>query len=381
MIARPFWMQRIERAWRQAPVVWLTGVRRAGKTVLAYSIPEATFINCDLPSSAERLADPERFFRSLAKPVLILDEVHQLTDPSRVLKIAADAFPGLKVLATGSSTLAATAKFRDSLTGRKRVVELPPVLAEESAAFGISDLQTRLFRGGLPQALLAAEPDPEFYGEWLDSYYARDVQELFHLGKRSEFMRLLELVFRQSGGMLEVTSLAKHAGISRPTVNAWLDVLQITHAAFLLRPFHAGGRRELLAQPKLYGFDTGMVRYASGWEELRHGDLGLLWEHLVLDTLRAAPCTKIHFWRDKQQREVDFVIPRGREDVDAFECKWNPDAFEPRGLNAFRENYPKGRNYLLSPGVQHRSVRRMADLEVVVLPIEELRSVVTRPDG
>ncbi len=53
---------------------------------------------------------------------------------------------------------------------------------------------------------------------------------------------------------------------------------------------------------------------------------------------------KIHFWRDKQQREVDFVVPRSRDVVDAIECKWKPEAFETRGLKAFREQHPKGRN-------------------------------------
>jgi hypothetical protein len=379
MIERPFWLNQMDRAWRQVPILWLTGVRRAGKTVLAKSLPDAEFVNCDLPSSARRLEDPEAFLRALDGRTLILDEVHQLPDPSRLLKIAADAFPGLKVLATGSSTLAATTKFRDSLTGRKRDVALMPVLAEELPAFGVSDIQVRLLQGGLPQALLADTRDTEFYGEWLDSYYARDVQELFHLGKRAEFLRMLELVLRQSGGMLEITSLAKHTGVSRATVSSWMDILQITHVAFLVRPFADGGRREILAQPKSYGFDTGFVCYAKGWDDLRPEDSGLLWEHLVLDTLRAAQCPKIQFWRDKQQREVDFVLPRGRDSVDAIECKWNPDAFEPRGLMAFRDNYPDGRNYLLSPNVRHRAVRRIGDLEWTLLPIGELREEIAKP--
>lgn len=384
MIERPFWMARMEEAWRHAPIVWLTGVRRTGKTVLAQALPDAEWLNCDLPSSAERLSDPESFFRSLRRPWLVLDEVHQLPDPSRLLKIAADAFPHLKVLATGSSTLAATTKFRDSLTGRKRVVELPPVLAEELPAFGINDLQERLYRGGLPQALLAPTVDQGFYGEWLDSYFARDVQELFNLGKRNEFLRLVELVLRQSAGALDYTTMAKHAGVSRPTITAWMDILQITHVAFQLRPFAEGGRREILGQPKWYAFDTGFVRYARGWDSLRPEDCGLLWEHLVLDTLRAAQCPKIHYWRDKQQREVDFVLPRGRDRVDALECKWNPDAFDPRGLRAFRENYPDGRNLLVCPNVRHRSVRRVGDLDISLVPIEELRQAVgpaSREDG
>jgi predicted AAA+ superfamily ATPase len=349
MIERPLWKERLAAAWRQAPIVWLAGPRRVGKTVLAQSVPEAEFLNCDLPSVGERLRDPETFYRSLKKQRVVFDEVHQLPDPSRLLKIGADDFPKLKILATGSSTLAATQKFRDSLTGRKREVGMVPVLYEELPAFGIADVRVRLLRGGLPPALLAAEPDPEFHGEWLDSYFARDVQELFRLEKRAGFLRVLELLLRQSGGLLDVSKLAAESGISRPTVTHWLEVYQITRVAHVLRPFSAGGRREIVAQPKVFGFDTGLVCHARGWNDLRPEDCGVLWEHLVLDTLIAAGAPKLHFWRDKQQREVDFVVPRSRDVVDAIECKWKPEAFETRGLKAFREHYARGRNYVVSP--------------------------------
>lgn len=377
MIERPFWTRRLAQAWKQASVVWLTGVRRVGKTVLAQSLDDAEFLNCDLPSARRRLEDPEAFLAAAKRRMLVFDEVHQLPDPSRVLKIAADAFPKLKVLATGSSTLAATRKFRDSLTGRKRTVELVPVLVEESAAFGSADVRQRLLRGGLPPALLADERQPDFYAEWLDSYFARDVQELFHVEKRGAFLKLLELLLRQSGGMLEVTSLAKHVGVARPTIVNWLDVLEITHVLHRLRPYERGGRREILAQAKAYGFDTGFVAFARGWDELRDEDCGPLWEHLVLDTLLAIPVPKIHYWRDKQRREVDFVLPRGRDAVDAIECKWNVDAFDPRGLAAFRENYPKGRNFLVGPIVSPSYARRFGELRVIVAPLAELRELLT----
>ncbi len=349
MIERPLWTARLHGAWKQTPVAWLCGPRRAGKTVLAKSLPHVEYLNCDLPGVAERLRDPESFYRAVRKPVVIFDEVHQLPDPSRLLKIGADEFPKLKILATGSSTLAATQKFRDSLTGRKRVIELVPVLHEELPAFGVTDVRDRLLRGGLPPALLAEERNPEFYGEWLDSYFARDVQELFRLEKRAGFLRVLELLFRQSGGMLDITKTASESQISRPTVTNWLEVYQATQVIHLVRPFSGGGRREIVAQPRVFGFDTGFVAYARGWDTLRAEDCGLLWEHLVLDTLLAAGEPRMHFWRDKQQREVDFVLPRGRDRVDAIECKWKPDAFETRNLAAFRELYPKGRNFVVSP--------------------------------
>lgn len=377
MVSRPVWLTRLLTGWESAPIVWLTGVRRVGKTVLAGAVDQSEFLNCDLPSTARRLRDPEQFYRSLRLPFVVFDEIHQLPDPSIVLKIGADAFPKLKILATGSSTLAATQKFRDSLAGRKRSVELSPVLAEELPAFGIADLRDRLLKGGLPSALLDDAHQPEFYAEWLDSYFARDVQELFRLNKRSAFLRFVELVLRQSGGMLEVTSLSKHAGVSRPTAMAWLDVLQITHVAHLVRPYAEGGRREIVAQPKLYGFDTGFVSYVRGWDSLRPEDCGVLWEHLVLDTLRSIPVEPILFWRDKEQREVDFVLPRGRKQVDVIECKWDVDAFELRGLSAFRENYPQGRNLIVSPQVTKSYVRRCKQFDLEYVPVQSLREALS----
>ncbi len=360
MIKRPFWTARLTEAWKQTPIVWLTGPRRVGKTVLAQSLPNTQLLNCDLPSVAERLAEPESFYRSLRHPVVVFDEVHQLADPSRLLKIGADAFPGVKILATGSSTLAATQKFRDSLAGRKRVVELVPVLFQELSAFGNADLRERLRLGGLPQVLLGDQDPEDFFPEWLDSYFARDVQELFRLEKRSAFLRVLQILMRQSGGLLDITKLAAAGEVSRITVANWLNVYEVTHTIRIVRPFSGGGRREIVAQPRVFGFDTGLICHARGWDRLRNDDCGVLWEHVVLETLVAAGLARLHFWRDKQDREVDFVVPRRRDVVDAIECKWRADAFETRGLRAFRAIYPKGQNYVVSP-IEGGSYSRTVD--------------------
>lgn len=370
---RPFWTARIRQAWDEASIVWLSGVRRVGKTTLSRGLSDTLYLNCDLRSVAERLRDPERFYASVSAPVVVLDEVHQIEDPSRLLKVGADAFPRLKILATGSSTLAATAKFRDSLSGRKRSVHILPVLCEELAAFGVPDLRTRLFRGGLPEALLKERHSPDLYAEWLDSFYARDIQELFRVEKRHAFLLLVETVFRQSGGLMEVTSFAKHCGLSRPTVMNYIEILEMTHAVHILRPFHGGGRQEILAQPKCYGFDTGFVAHCRGWTDLRDDDCGLLWEHLVLDTLLASPERKVRFWRDKEKREIDFVLPRARGACDALECKWDAGAFDPKGLRAFRALHPAGRNFIVAPLTGEPYVRRLDGLEVTFTSLESLR--------
>jgi len=376
MIPRNYWAERIEATWSKVPIAWLAGVRRVGKTTLALNLKDAVYLNCDLPSVVDRLNDPESFFRSVKNRRIILDEVHQLADPSKVLKIAADAFPNLRILATGSSTLAASSKFRDSLTGRKRIIHMLPVLVEELPVFDVRDIRERLLLGGLPQALLGGVRDPEFYSEWMDSYYARDVQELFRVEKRTGFLKLLQLLMRQSGNLIEITSLAKHSGLSRPTVMNYIEVLQVTQALSILSPYSAGGRREIIAQKKAYIFDTGFAAFARGWDDLRTEDCGNLWEHLVLETLQSVVDeSKLHFWRDQQHREIDFVVPSKRNSCDAFECKWKANAFETRALKSFRENYPQGRNFLITPEVAEPYNRRFDELEVTIANASHLRQL------
>jgi predicted AAA+ superfamily ATPase len=267
MVVREFWINRLRQVWERAPIAWLAGVRRVGKTTLARSLPEAEcfYVNCDSPRAAQTVADPE------------------------------------------------------------------------------------------------------FYSEWLDSHFARDVQELFGIAKRAGYMALLQVLLRQSGGLLDITKLASQTALSRPTVMHYLEVCETTLTVCLVRPYHAGKAREWTHQPKAYAFDTGFICHARGWENLRAEDCGGLWEHLVLDTLLSVEDpAKVMFWRDHQQREVDFVVPRGREAVDAYECKWTGLQPDVRNLKAFRQAYPQGRNFLVVP---QRNATQTLRLEGLILQV------------
>ena len=128
-----------------------------------------------------------------------------------------------------------------------------------------------------------------------------------------------------------------------------------------------------MKQPKVYAFDTGFVSFAHGWDPLRQEDLGILWEHVVLEHLQAHfPDTPVRFWRDKQGREVDFVLAQSRDHVDVIECKWNSDAFDPAALDTFRTYYPKGRNYLVSPSGSPGYTKMFGSHEVRVCTPTEL---------
>lgn len=88
MVERPFWMQRIRHAWEKRPIVWLSGVRQAGKTTLARMFPRAIYQNCDLPSVARQLFDPESFYDRLDKgAIVIFDEIHRLRHKVHSLRI------------------------------------------------------------------------------------------------------------------------------------------------------------------------------------------------------------------------------------------------------------------------------------------------------
>ena len=114
---------------------------------------------------------------------------------------------------------------------------------------------------------------------------------------------------------------------------------------------------------------------ARGWDPLRPEDFGVLWEHVVLEQLQAHwPDLPVNYWRDKSGREVDFVLVRRRDEVDAIECKWDAGAIDAAALRIFRDSYPKGRNYLVSPSGAPGYAKRFGSMEVRVCTPSELRA-------
>jgi predicted AAA+ superfamily ATPase len=319
------------------------------------------------------MEDAESFLKSVSHKRIVVDEVHRLPNPSEFLKIAADHFPGTKVLATGSSTLGASSRFRDTLAGRKAELLLTPMIERDLSDFGNQDLRHRLLRGGLPPFFLAPELPEHDFQEWMDAYWARDVQELFRLERRFSFQRFVELLLAQSGGIFEATKFAAPCEISRGTIVNYLGVLEATAVVSIVRPFSTRRSNEIVAAPKVYGFDTGFVCSFRGWTELRLDDLGRLWEHFVLNELTAHLQTdSLRYWRDKQGHEVDFVWqPRGSEPL-AIECKWSARDVHPPGLLAFARAYPKCRLMVVAQDARPAFTQEFDGRKVEFLTLEGL---------
>ena len=371
MIKRGWWESRLHELWTRRNVVWLSGVRRSGKTLLCRGLEAARFLDCELPSVRREMEDPEGFLGSMGDGILVLDEIHRLGDPASLLKIAADYFPGLKIVATGSSTLGASAKFRDTLSGRKGELWLTPLCEADTGFPDYRDRNRRFLNGGLPGFFLSGTRDDREYTEWFEAYWARDILELFRLERRSSFLKFAELLLAQSGGRFEASSFAAACGVSRPTIMNYLSVMEATYLVHVIRPYHGRIAGEITATPAVYGFDTGFVAWAQGLHEVTEKVKGFFWEHLVLNELMARLQTReIMTWRDKQQHEVDFIrVPRGQPPT-AIEVKWKADAFEPKGMLAFRKLHPQGRNLVVASDLTSMYTRTVAGLDVTWVPIE-----------
>ena len=373
MRKRRFWTETLQQAWQRLSVVWLSGVRRAGKTTLSQALPGVEYFDCELPRVRRELADPEAFLAALRGKTVVLDEIHRLADPAQLLKIAADHFPDTRVLATGSSTLGASRKFRDTLAGRKAEVWLTPMMTVDLADFDAPDLKHRFLHGGLPPFFLAGSFPERDFQEWMDAYWAKDIQELFRLERRHSFQRFAELLFIQSGGMFEATRFARDCEVSRTTISNYLAVLEATFVAHVLRPFSARRATEIIAAPKVYAFDTGFVCHYRGWHTLRNDDLGLLWEHFVLNEIHARlQIRNIGYWRDKRRHEIDFVISKRGKPPIAIECKWSADGFDARNLVAFRQIHPRGDNYVVCHDVVRPYRRPVPGADVQFLNLDGL---------
>lgn len=378
IIKRPFWQVLIEKAWSEKSIIWLMGVRRVGKTSLCNSLESIEYFDCERPRVRQFFADPEGFLEKYKGKRIVLDEIHRLDNPSEILKIAADHYPDVKIIATGSSTLGASAKFKDTLTGRKRVIFLTPLFLQEMELFGSTDLEHRFLFGGFP-AFFAAQVLPiSDFSEWIDAYWAKDIAELFTVGKRNSFLKFAELLLAQSGGLFEATKFTTPCEVSRQTIANYLEILEETLVVSVVRPYSTYKPTEIVSAPKVYGMDTGFVCFAKGWQMLRPEDFGFMWEHCILNEIQGhLQARKVNYWRDKQGREIDFIVKGKGAILTAIECKLtsfiDDMALAKIGKNfeAFRKLYPDGENLIVASNIDRSFQKKYGEIVLNFVSVQE----------
>jgi uncharacterized protein len=335
-------MAQIEAQWERSSSLYLWGPPQLGKTSLAQSLPGIEYFDCEVPSVRRSLEDAPGFLGGRRGRRVVLDHVHRLHNAPQVIQTATEHFSDVRVLAIGPAILGAEGAFGGIPLKAAVQVRLTPMVQADLMDFGNMDLDHRLLHGGLPACFLSSRPPEQDFQPWVDAYWGKAAQELFHLERRAPFQRFIELVLARSGEMFEATRFTADCGVSRGTIKKYLSVLEATGVALVVRPFSSRRGHEIIAAPKVYGFDTGFVCVQRGWGQLRREDLNPLWEHYVLNEIVARmQATAVRYWSDKQGHQASFVCAPADGKPLALGCSWTVSDFDPAGLLAFARNYPQ----------------------------------------
>ena len=271
---RSFWFRTIEERWLLNNVIWFSGLPKSGKTSIVQNLPQVEYFDCTLPSVRRALEHPLEFFARIGEGRVVLDDITRIVNPIAIVSLARQVYPQIKVIVTSSTSLAVVGADKDLSEERIEEIWLTPMVSADLSDFLQHDLQQRFLRGGLPPFFLSEGfPEREFQ-QWMDDFWLNSVQNLFRLEKRASLQKFAEMLMIDSGQIFEATRYAEPCAVSRTTITNYLSVLEKTYFANLLRPFNSRRSTEIIAAPKVYGFDTGFIAFHRGWNQLRRSDLG-----------------------------------------------------------------------------------------------------------
>jgi uncharacterized protein len=333
----------------QHKMVLLTGPRQVGKTTLARQLLKQTttgqYLNFD--TANERQIIVSQTWNPNAQ-LLVFDELHKMTRWKAWLKGVYDGKPtATQVLVTGSARLDFLKKSGDSLAGRFLSLRLHPIsVAEWVREHGVDSqeaLSHLLQRGGFPEAALAdsVETSNRWRMQYLDGLIREDILEFSRLHEVNTMRVLVDLLRERVGSPLSVASLARDLNASTTTIARYLQILEALHIIFAIHPWHKNIARSLLKAPKIYFYDTAMVRASEGvqFENLVATHL-LKSVHFQKDVNGHE--TDLYYIRTKDQAEVDFCIVKDKQVTQLIECKLT-DVKVHAALARFAHEHPNAK--------------------------------------
>ena len=293
-------------------IVLLSGPRQVGKTTLSKQlISSYMYLNYD--STADRkIIRAEEWARDVQ--LVIFDELHKMKKWKSWIKGVHDTeeIPPY-LLVTGSARLETYRKGGDSLAGRFFSYRLHPLTVNEICSFLNEEPKTALDKllkfGGFPEPYLKA--NETFAKRWrrthVDTIIREDLLDLEKVRDIKSIEILIDLLRARVGSLTSYSSLANDLQVSVHTVKHWLQVLENLYIIFPVHPYHRNIARSILKEPKYYLFDTGAVDGDIGAKLENVVALALLRQlHLIEDTTGSKAV--LHYLRDKEKNEVDFLI-------------------------------------------------------------------------
>jgi predicted AAA+ superfamily ATPase len=329
----------------QRKMVMLTGPRQVGKTTLARQMmagmQPAQYLNWDV--AADRAVLRRQSWPSGGR-LLVMDEIHKMPGWKAWLKGVVDGRPAQQaLLVTGSARMETFRQSGESLAGRYFALRLHPISVrewcEQQGATPDDALRRLLERGGFPEPCLAddAEAADRWRAQYIGDLVREDVLEFSRVQEIGALRLFVDMLRERVGSPLSLASIARDLAVSPVTLRRYLDILQALFIVFTVQPWHRNIARSLLQAPKVYFFDTGLVRGDAGLR-LENAVAGMLLkqQHFLIDA--RGQDAGLHYIRTKDGAEVDFALSRDGALTHLIECKL-ADAAPHRALLNFAERF------------------------------------------
>jgi predicted AAA+ superfamily ATPase len=341
-------------------VLILLGARRVGKTHLLKRVisnldeRETLILNGEDQKTIDRMAvrSVENFKLLLGQTnFLVIDEAQNIPDIGLKLKLIVDEIPDLSVIVSGSSMFELNNKLGEPLVGRAYVVQLFPFAqieyqTQENLIETDAKLEQRLIYGSYPELLhlTTSEEKTDYLEGLVNSYLFKDILAYEGIKKADKIIDLLRLIAFQIGSEVSIDELAMNLkGISRNTIESYLDLLSKVFIIYPIRGFSRNLRKEISKSNRWYFYDNG-IRNAliRNYNPLNlRNDTGQLWEnYLMSERMKVNSYLKrrvnMYFWRTYDQQEIDLIEESGTN-LAAFEFKWNKR--KVKTPTAWKNNY------------------------------------------
>jgi len=330
-------------------MVFIGGPRQVGKTTLAKQIGKTVYsdfvyYNWDSRDDRRELLSGKRAGET---GLVIYDEIHKYKQWKNYIKGEFDKHKDdFDMLVTGSARLDLYRRGGDSLMGRYHYYRLHPfsvreLLAVKSAVSAgrqpvflpTDNTTSRAFAdlfafGGFPEPLFAKKAATlrRFHNERLERLVKEDIRDLESLRDLSAIQILVELLPGRVGSLLSLNSLREDLQVTHKTISLWMEVLEKFYYHFRIYPFAASAIKSLRKEPKLYLWDWSQVEEEAARLENMAASHLLKLVHYLYDTQGYK--AELHYLRDQEGREVDFLVTIDKKPWLAVEVKLNSQAVE-----------------------------------------------------
>lgn len=294
-------------------IVLLSGPRQVGKTTLAKGFYPDTSEYFNMDSAGHRLLIQKQAWRRDCD-LVIFDELHKVRKWKSWIKGIYDT-EGVRprLLVTGSSRLDVYRKGGDSLAGRFYSYRLHPFsVAEVKEKYAADTALEQIMRfGGFPEPFLrgSEEEAKRWRRSHVDRILREDLLDMSSVRNVRGMETLVELLRHSVGSAISYESLSRDLQVSPHTVKQWIGILESLYILFVITPYSRNIGRSLLKQPKIYFYDTGIIKEDDGARFENAVACALLKRLHFLEDTAGEKCT-LHYLRDKEKREVDFLTVR-----------------------------------------------------------------------